>query len=113
MMTAKLILVTGKSAAAWLVRKLPAAAVAFLVLLAACSRPGYEKMQPDMHLWYEQPANVWVEALPVGNGRLGAMVFGHPFTERIQLNEESLWAGSPINNNNPDASGKLPLLRRP
>ncbi|WP_373399451.1 glycoside hydrolase family 95 protein [Algoriphagus halophilus] len=45
-------------------------------------------------LWYTQPAEVWEEALPVGNGRLGAMVFGKPSMERIQLNEDSMWPGS-------------------
>jgi alpha-L-fucosidase 2 len=44
-----------------------------------------------LKLWYTSPAEIWDEALPVGNGRLGAMVFGNVFSERIQLNEESLW----------------------
>lgn len=47
-------------------------------------------------MWYDAPARNWNEALPVGNGRLGGMVFGDPFKERIQLNEESLWAGAPV-----------------
>jgi len=46
-----------------------------------------------LKLWYDQPAKQWVEALPVGNGRLGAMVFGDPANEVIQLNENTLWAG--------------------
>ncbi len=46
-------------------------------------------------LWYEKPATRWVEALPVGNGRLGAMVFGGPASERLQLNEDTLYAGGP------------------
>ena len=50
----------------------------------------------QLNLWYEQPAQKWVEALPIGNGRLGAMVFGGISKERIQLNEESLWAGCPV-----------------
>ncbi len=50
----------------------------------------------DHILWYEQPASQWVEALPVGNGRLGAMVFGGAAEERIQLNEETVWAGPPV-----------------
>jgi alpha-L-fucosidase 2 len=83
-----------------------------LLLLASCGRSEHRLVQPDMHLWYGQPAVEWVEALPVGNGRLGAMVFGHPFSERIQLNEESIWAGSPLNNNNPEALQHLPLLRQ-
>ena len=55
--------------------------------------------EPDIggnFLWYEQPAESWVEALPVGNGRLGAMVFGGVTEERIQLNIDSLWAGPPF-----------------
>ena len=63
-------------------------------------------------LWYNQPAKVWEEALPVGNGRLGAMVFGNPFHETIQLNEESLWSGAPINSNNPEAREHLDEIRR-
>lgn len=66
----------------------------------------------DLRLWYKQPANEWTEALPIGNGRLGAMVFGQTTTERIQLNEESLWAGSQLNNNNPNASPNLPKIQQ-
>src|SRR5210317_2264708 len=50
----------------------------------------------DLELWYRQPALEWTEALPVGNGRLGAMVFGGIHEERLQLNEESVWAGPPV-----------------
>jgi len=64
-----------------------------------------------MVLWYKQPANNWNEALPIGNGRIGAMVFGNPVNERIQLNEESLWAGCPVNNNNPGSLRYLPELQ--
>lgn len=86
---------------------------AALWLISACARSPepFAEQQPDMMLWYEQPATEWVQALPVGNGRLGAMVFGRPLNERIQLNEESLWAGSPMNNNNPAALEHLPRLR--
>ena len=66
---------------------------------------------PD-RLWYRQPAADWNEALPVGNGRLGAMVFGVPDHERLQLNEETIWAGSPVDNNNPGALENLPAIRR-
>jgi len=83
--------------------------IGFLSLISCTEK--YELKQPDVRLWYNQPAKVWEEALPVGNGRLGAMVFGQPFAERIQVNEESLWAGQPINNNNPDALGSLDELR--
>src|ERR1051325_11322548 len=46
-------------------------------------------------LWYDKPANIWTDALPVGNGRLGAMVFGGPAHERIQFNESTVWTGEP------------------
>lgn len=65
----------------------------------------------DYSLWYSQPAKVWEEALPIGNGRLGAMIFGNPYQECIQLNEESLWSGAPINSNNPQAAGSLDKIR--
>jgi hypothetical protein len=51
------------------------------------------KAQYNEKLWYKQPANVWTEALPIGNGRLGAMVFGKVNEELIQLNESTLWSG--------------------
>ncbi|MCB0632855.1 MAG: glycoside hydrolase N-terminal domain-containing protein [Saprospiraceae bacterium] len=63
-------------------------------------------------LWYDDPADQWVEALPIGNGRLGAMVFGDPSMEDIQLNENTVWAGSPYRNDNPDAREALPEVRR-
>ncbi len=62
-------------------------------------------------LWYDKPAQVWTEALPLGNGRLGAMVFGNPGNEHIQLNEETIWAGRPNNNPNPDALENIPKVR--
>jgi len=62
-------------------------------------------------LWYTQPATTWTEALPVGNGRLGAMVFGSVATERLQLNEDTLWSGHPKDCDNPAALQYLPLVR--
>jgi alpha-L-fucosidase 2 len=62
-------------------------------------------------LWYERPASRWVEALPVGNGRIGAMVFGAPAQERLQLNEDTLWAGGPYDPSNPEALEALPRVR--
>jgi alpha-L-fucosidase 2 len=62
-------------------------------------------------LWYDQPAREWTEALPVGNGRLGAMVFGGVEHERLQLNESSLWSGGPRDGNNAGASEALPKVR--
>ena len=65
-----------------------------------------------LKLWYNKPAKQWVEALPVGNGRLGAMVFGNPSNEKIQLNENTIWAGQPYHNENPDAREALPKVRQ-
>ncbi len=64
-----------------------------------------------LKLWYNHPAKQWVEALPVGNGRLGAMVYGDPCKEVIQLNENTVWAGSPCRNDNPNAKEALPDVR--
>ena len=63
-------------------------------------------------LWYDEPAVHWVEALPVGNGRLGAMVFGGTRDERLQLNEDTLFAGGPYDPNNAKALEALPEARR-
>ncbi len=65
-----------------------------------------------MLLWYDRPAEEWLEALPVGNGRLGGMVFGGVARERIQLNEESVWSGSGWDSTNPEALSALPEVRR-
>ena len=65
----------------------------------------------EYKLWYDRPAQVWTEALPLGNGRLGAMVYGTPATEQIQLNEETIWAGRPNNNANPNALEYIPKVR--
>ena len=62
-------------------------------------------------LWYEQSASEWEEALPIGNGRLGAMVYGGTDAERIQLNEESMWYGGRVDRINPDFKENLPLIR--
>lgn len=63
-------------------------------------------------LWYAEPARVWTDALPLGNGRLGAMVYGIPAAERIQLNEETIWAGQPNANHNPDAKKWIPKIQQ-
>ena len=54
----------------------------------------------------------WTEAFPIGNGRIGAMVFGDPFRERMQLNVDSLWSGKPFAADHPDGAKNLPLLRQ-
>lgn len=66
----------------------------------------------NLVLWYNQPANAWTDALPVGNGRLGAMVFGGVERERIQLNEDTLWDGGPLDRNNPKALEALPKVQQ-
>ena len=63
-------------------------------------------------LWYDRPAMTWTQALPIGNGVMGGMVFGTPAVERIQLNEETLWAGQPNNVINPSAKANLPKVRQ-
>src|SRR5690242_19396658 len=63
-------------------------------------------------LLFDGPAADWEEASPVGNGRLGAMVYGQPRQERLQLNEDSVWYGGPRDRNNPDARANLPEIRR-
>jgi alpha-L-fucosidase 2 len=63
-------------------------------------------------LWYNQPAQTWTQALPVGNGVIGGMVFGTPAVEHIQLNEETIWAGQPNNVVNPNAKKALPKVRQ-
>jgi alpha-L-fucosidase 2 len=68
--------------------------------------------QGSMTLWYAEPASAWTEALPVGNGRLGAMVFGNPESERLQLNESSFWSGGPSRNDNANARGALSQVRQ-
>jgi len=66
-----------------------------VALLLSCTRQDDKNL---MKLWYDKPAGIWEEALPIGNGRLGAMIFGTPSTEHLQLNEETVWAGEPGNN---------------
>lgn len=78
-------------------------ALAFLLVLPLSSEPV---------LWYSSPASEWVEALPVGNGRLGGMVFGLAANERIQLNEDTLWAGAPQERDIAGAFRNLPEIRK-
>jgi alpha-L-fucosidase 2 len=63
-------------------------------------------------LWYRRPARQWVEALPVGNGRLGAMIYGGVVNERLQINEDTLYGGGPYDPNNPESLAALPEVRR-
>ena len=85
------------------------------LLLLSCSGysqqvtvPGYDNNM----LWYRQPAQDWNEALPIGNGRLGGMVFGSPGEAHIQLNEETVWSGGPNNNIKPEMREIIPVIRK-
>ena len=86
--------------------------IAFFLL--ATSYAGYpQQKETPLKLWYGTPSgNVWENALPVGNGRLGAMVYGNVVRETIQLNEHTVWSGSPNRNDNPEALAALPEMRR-
>ncbi len=66
----------------------------------------------DHRLWYNQPATHWLQALPIGNSQLGAMVYGGVATEEIQLNEETFWSGSPHHNNSSEAKAHLQEVRQ-
>jgi len=74
--------------------------------------PGAGTVEPSRYvLHFAQPATKWPDALPVGNGRLGAMVFGNPALDRVQLNEESIWDGEPRDRNNPRAGAAVEKIR--
>lgn len=89
-------------------------AISFLPLVIALriTSPLQAQHTGSMDLWYDKPAQNWNEALPVGNGRLGAMIFGNPSSELLQLNEGTLWSGGPVNDNpNPMAPELLKQIR--
>jgi len=78
-------------------KRLIGSALTAVALICSATASANDALRADpLTLWYQQPAGKWEEALPLGNGRLGAMVFGTPAKERLQLNEESLWAGCPV-----------------
>ena len=80
-------------------------------VLVMCTGMTVQSQQKAI-LWYDSPAQHWEEALPLGNGRLGAMVYGDPVNEEIQLNEETVSAGSPYKNYNSEAKEALPAIRK-
>jgi alpha-L-fucosidase 2 len=86
--------------------------ILFAFILFGITIKGNAQSDSLLKLWYNQLAKQWVEALPIGNGRLGAMVFGNPSQEKIQLNEITVWAGQPNRNDNPDAKEVLPKVRQ-
>jgi alpha-L-fucosidase 2 len=87
-------------------------AIYFPLLFALACSMLHAQDKSLLTLWYDHPAREWVEALPIGNGRLGAMVFGNPEKERLQLNEHTVWAGGPYRNDNPKALAALPRARQ-
>ena len=87
-------------------KKILLSATVALMSLSCTSQSG------DLKLWYDAPARQWTDALPLGNGRLGAMVFGTPAQERIQINEETIWGGGPHNNVNYAAKDGLDQIRQ-
>jgi alpha-L-fucosidase 2 len=86
--------------------------ILFTSILTGIISIGSAQSDSLLRLWYDQPAKQWTEALPVGNGRLGAMVYGDPCKEAIQLNENTVWAGEPNRNDNPDAKEALYVVRK-
>ena len=82
----------------------------FLTALSLCVM--HYALCIEYKLWYDQPAMTWTQALPIGNGVMGGMVFGTPAVEHIQINEETIWAGQPNQVVNPNAKEALPEVRR-
>ena len=83
---------------------------AFFLLIAVAS---FSQTKSGLKLWYDKPSGTtWENALPIGNGRLGAMIYGNAEQEIIQLNEHTVWSGSPNRNDNPLALDSLTLIRK-
>ena len=83
-----------------------------ITLLFIVSSLLVQAQDTNLKLWYNEPAETWVEALPLGNGRIGAMIYGNTINEESQLNEETIWGGSPHNNTNPKAKDALKQIRQ-
>ena len=83
-----------------------------LICIASMALVALSMSAQQHKLWYNKPASHWLEALPIGNSHLGAMVYGGTETEEIQLNEETFWSGSPHNNDSHESLAALPEVRR-
>lgn len=83
----------------------------FILLVVASSCNKAKESQP-LELWYNQPASVWEEALPLGNGLTGAMIFGGVLTERYALNDHTLWSGGPVPGNRENGPEVLDRVRK-
>lgn len=93
-------------------KKLHLLLFSIIIAFASTMQVNAQNSQNPLKLWYDAPASNWEEALPLGNGRLGAMVFGGIAHEEFQLNEETIWTGSPYNNTNPNAKDSLAKIRQ-
>src|SRR5687767_4742651 len=84
-----------------------------VIFLLSLSTFCFAQSNGGLKLWYNKPSgNTWENALPIGNGRLGAMIYGNADTEIVQLNEHTLWSGSPNRNDNPLALDSLHVIRK-
>src|SRR5688572_20160342 len=78
-----------------------------------CFHITFSQHNTTWRLWYDSPSgSTWENALPIGNGKLGAMVYGNVVNETIQLNEHTVWSGSPNRNDNPESLAALPEIRK-
>src|SRR6185436_8262300 len=85
----------------------------FNISLLFITITGFSQTRQGLKLWYKQPTGkTWENALPIGNGRLGAMIYGNPDKEIIQLNEHTVWSGSPNRNDNPLSLDSLAIIRQ-
>src|SRR5690349_19662104 len=84
--------------------------ISFLAFLGFISDSLAQKTKQELRLWYTKPASIWEEALPLGNGKTGAMVFGGITRERFQLNDNTLWSGYPDAGNNSNGPIILPQV---
>jgi alpha-L-fucosidase 2 len=94
------------------VRKITRREVLGAAALAAAGAGRSQERRSPLALWFRRPAKVWTEALPVGDGRIGAMVFGSVASERIQLNEHTLWSGHPLEDDDPSVKDWIAEMRR-
>lgn len=85
--------------------------IKLLLSFVLCNLSFAQQSDKRLKLWYNQPAKQWVEALPIGNGRIAAMIFGNPSKEKLQLNESTFWSGGPSRNDNPDGAKVLDSVR--
>ena len=81
------------------------------ILMAMAALAASVSLSAQDKLWYDTPADAWLQALPIGNSHMGAMVYGGPSHEELQLNDETFWSGGPHDNNSPRSLGRLQEVR--